>query len=284
MQTERQTRNPRFPAVISAGLLHTAAGGTWPGVGLLALLGAVFRRLPGAGRCYSGWGKYAQGLWSIVVAAQVMGWTGTCWEDEAAAAWAPLVCLAVALWLAAKGPKALENAAGVLGLLQLGLGAAVLLAAVGEVRLQNLTPRLIWPSGWLLVLLLLPEERKRKSLAGPWAVLCSLVTVGVLGYVGEKGFYEMSKSIAFLGAVKRLEALAAVGLTAGFVLLLAKLLEGAAAEGKYWPGAVAAYVVFQSGFVIPGLYAAGISIVLWSLLPAFLGNGKNRDKTTECGA
>ena len=276
MQTDRQTRNPRFPAVIFAGLLHTASSGTWPGVGLVALLGAMLRRLPGAGRCHRGWGKYAQALWSIVVAAQVMGWTGSCWEDGAAAAWAPAVLLAVALWLAAKGPEALGNAAGVLGLLQLGLVGAVLLTAVGEIQLQNLTPGLIWPSGWLLVLMLLPEEGKRKTLAAPCAVLCSLVTVGVLGYAGEKGFYEMSRSISFFGAVKRLEALAAVGLTAGFTVLLAKLLELASAGGKYWPGAVAAYILFQSGVAIPGIYAAGISVFLWCVLPAFLQN-KNSD-------
>ena len=272
MRTDRQNRSPKFPAVIFAGLLHTAAGGTWPGVGLLALLGAVLRRLPGAGRCHGGWGKYAQGLWSIFVAAQVLAWTGSCWEDGAAAAWAPAVLLAVALWLAAKGPEALGNAAGVLGLLQLGLAGAVLLTAVGEIWLENLIPGLIWPGGWLLVLLLLPEEGKRKSLAAPWAVLCSLVTVGVLGYAGEKGFYEMSRSISFFGAVKRLEALAAVGLTAGFTVLLAKLLELASAGGKYWPGAVAAYILFQSGLQIPGIYAAGISAFLWCVLPAFLQN------------
>lgn len=274
MRTDRQTRNPRFPAMIFAGLLHTASSGTWPGVGLVALLGAMLRRLPGAGRCYRGWGKYAQALWSVFVAAQVMGWTGSCWEDGAAATWAPPLLLAMALWLAAKGPDALSNAAGVLGLLQLGLGMAVLLAAVRDIQIQNLNPRLLWPSGWLLVLLLLPEEGNRRSLEWPWAVLCSLVTVGVLGYVGENGFYEMSKSIAFFGAVKRLEALAAVGLTVGFVLLLAKLLEASAAEGKYWPGAVAAYVIFRSGLVIPGLYAAGISIALWCVLPAALQNKK----------
>ena len=274
MRSDRQIRSPKFPAVISAGLLHTAAGGTWPGVVLLALLGAVLRRLPGAGRCHRGWGKYAQGLWSIFVAAQVLAWTGSCWEGVAAA-WAPAVLLAVALRLAAKGPEALGNAAGVLGLLQLGLAGAVLLTAVGEIRLQNLTPGLIWPSGWLLVLLLLPEEGKRKSLAAPWAVLCSLVTVGVLGYAGENGFYEMSRSISFFGAVKRLEALAAVGLTAGFALLLAKLLELASAGVKYWPGAVAAYILFQSGFQIPGRYAAGISVFLWCVLPAFLQDKNN---------
>lgn len=276
MRTDRQTRNPKFPAVISAGLLHTAAGGTWPGVGLLALLGVVLRRFPGAGRCHGGWGQYAQGMWSIFVAAQVLGWTGSCWENGAAAAWAPALLLAVALWLAAKGPEALGNAAGVLGLLQLGLAGAVLLTAVGEIQIQNLTPGLIWPSGWLLALLLLPEEGKRKSLAAPWAVLCSLVTVGVLGYAGEKGFYEMSRSISFFGVVKRLEALAAVGLTAGFTVLLAKLLELASAGGKYWPGAVAAYILFKSGVAIPGIYAAGISVFLWCVLPAFLQN-KNSD-------
>ena len=275
MRTDRQTGNPKFPAVIFSGLLHTAAGGTWPGVGLLALLGAVLRRLPGAGRCHRGWGKYAQGLWSIFVAAQVLGWTGSCWEDGAAAAWAPAVLLAAALWLAAKGPEALGNAAGVLGLLQLGLAGAVLLTAVGEIRLQNLTPGLIWPGGWLLVLMLLPEEGKRKSLAAPWAVLCSLVTVGVLGHAGENGFYEMSRSISFFGAVKRLESLAAVGLTVGFTVLLAKLLELASAGGKYWPGAVAAYILFKSGVSIPGIYAAGISMFLWCLLPAFLWNENN---------
>ena len=276
MRTDRQNRSPKFPAVIFAGLLHTAAGGTWPGVGLLALLGAVLRKLPGAGRCHGGGGQYAQGLWSIFVAAQVLGWTGSCWEDGAAAAWAPAVLLAVALWLAAKGPEALGNAAGVLGLLQLGLAGAVLLTAVGEIRLQNLTPRLIWPGGWLLVLLLLPEEGKRKSLAAPWAVLCSLVTVGVLGYAGEKGYYEMSRSISFFGAVKRLEALAAVGLTAGFTVLLAKLLELASAGGKYGPGAVAAYILFQSGLQIPGIYAAGISAFLWCVLPVFLQSRNNK--------
>ena len=275
MRTDRQTRNPRFPAAISAGILHTASGGTWPGVALVALLGAMLRRLPGTGRCHRGWGKYAQALWSIFVAAQVMGWTGSCWEDGAAATWVPPLLLAVALWLAVKGPEALGNAAGVLGLLQLGLAGAVLLTAVGEIRLQNLTPRMIWPGGWLLVLLLLPEEGKRKSLAAPWAVLCSLVTVGVLGYAGEKGFYEMSRSISFFGAVKRLEALAAVGLTAGFTVLLAKLLELASAGGKYWPVAVAAYILFQSGLQIPGIYAAGISAFLWCLLPIFLQNKNN---------
>ena len=85
----------------------------------------------------------------------------------------------------------------------------------------------------------------------------------------------MSRSISFFGAVKRLEALVAVGLTAGFTVLLAKLLELASAGGKYWPGAVAAYILFKSGVSIPGIYAAGISAFLWCLLPTFLQNKNN---------
>lgn len=263
MQRNKPKKRSLFPAELSAGLLQTAAGSHWPGVVGAGVLAALLRLLPGREEVPK-WLRYAQGLWSIFVIAQVMTWGGTCWE--AGGSWIPVLLLLAALWLSCKGQEALNSSLSILGLAQLGLVAVILAAGLKELRPENLVPRWTWPNGWLLAILLLPGGRGGGT-GWLWSILYSAVTVGVLGIAGENGFYEMSKSLSLFGTIKRLESLAAVALTVGFVALLASLLGRAEEKRERVAMAAAACGVFFLQWNFSGMAAAAISICLWAVLP-----------------
>ena len=275
MKPGMEKNDRAFPAVISAALLQTAARTPWPSVFVTGIAGALLRCLPKPGRENPKWLRYAQGLWSIPVMAQVLHWSAGCWEAPSAGAWVPPVLLALALWLSSKGTAAGDSGDSILGLLQLGLIVPILAAGLGDIRLENLRPMWQRPDGWLLAMLLLPGEKMGTGSGWFWAVLYSIVTVGALN--GSGGFYEMSKSISFFGAVKRLEALAAVAMTVGFAVLLRCMLEFFTTRGWAWAGTLGAYALFCTGYSVPGTAAAAVSAALWAILPACVGKTTKRE-------
>ena len=274
MRQTIKNKDGAFPSVLSAALLQTAAQTPWVPVLAAGITAALLRGLPKTQS--PKWLRYAQGLWSIPVLAQVLHWTGSCWETPAAKLWVPGVLLVLALWMWGKGTAAGNDGTSVLGLLQLGLIAIILAAGIGEIQKENLCPVWQWPSGWLLAMLLLPGEKKGSGSGWLWAVAFSVVTMGVLN--GKGGFYEMSKSISLFGSVKRLESLAAVAMTVGFVALLRQILECFDTSAFAVVGAMLAYALFYADLRVPGAAAAGISVLLWSALPACIGKRDGKEK------
>lgn len=281
MQTKGNKEKGCFPASLSAGLLQTAVGAPWPTVLVTGLAAMFLRRLPRAEESPR-WLRFAQALWSIFVMAQAMAWSRNCWPAAPTGFWIPPILLLAALWISNKGRKAAETTANVLGILELGLLAAVLLAGLGEIRLENLRPRWQMPDGWLIAVLLLPGLTRGDGKGWPWAVLYSAVTAGVLGASRENTFFEMSRSVSLLGSVKRMESLAAMALTIGFALLLCSLLADMDRGRETLICCAGAFGIYAWGIPVPGVAAAVASILLWTLLPAWSQrNTKKREQNNE---
>ena len=260
-----------FPAVSAAAILQTAGTAPWQVTTVTAAVAFALLCLPVADFCPK-WLVWLRSLWNGVILGQVLSWTAGYWK--AAPVWAAGVILALALWLSGKGKSAVMAAGSILGLVQLFFTGGVLLAALPQVRPENWTWHAPACSGWLLTALLVPAlgEHKKDIGAGLWAAAISLVTTGVAGVQG--GYYEMSKSISILGSIRRLESLAAVGLTLGFLLLSTRLLEGQTPKQSLGTAGLAA-VLFCGGWECNALVAGIGSAVIWILLPC-LAKLKNK--------
>lgn len=251
-----------FPSVSAAAILQTAGGTPWPETALMALLAFVLLCLPRAeGR--PNWLGGLERLWNGVILAQMLRWASGYWPE--APVWAGGTLLVLGLWLAFKGEEAFAASASVLGLVQLILTGAVLLAALPEVRPEKWAWQMPKGNGWLLTALLLPAVSREKKNAAPmlWALAISLITAGGAGY------YEMSRGISLLGSIRRMESFAAVGLTLGFLLLAGRLLQDRKKGNNLFTAAAAALFFFLP-FEYSGILAAAGSAVVWVILPCFL--------------
>ena len=257
-----------FPAVSAAAILQTAGGTPWPETTLTALLAFVLLCLPRA-EVLPTWLEGLRSLWNGVILAQVLRWASGYWPE--APVWAGGTLLVLGLWLALKGKEAMMTSGSVLGLMQLILAGAVLLAALPEIRPENWAWQMPKGNGWLLTALLLPALSQESKSIGHlvWALAVSLVTTGTISRNTPEGYYEMSKSISLFGSIRRLESLAAVGLTLGF-LLLASQLTSSPKRGNSILTAVAAVVFFAGHYQIGGLLAAIGSAIIWVILPSLL--------------
>ena len=252
-----------LPAAALAALSRTAGGAPWPEILLFGAGAAVLRKMPKA-QTLPRWVQAVQALWSAFLLNQTLRWVGESWTKAENRIWIGLILLALAWWLARKGRESVRAAAQVLGIFTFGLLAAVLLGSLRDIRWENLLPRTGRADGWLLAILLLPGEGRGSGWL--WAFLFCIVTAGV-GCGGEPAFLEMSRSISGFGSVKRLESLAATGLTLGLFLLAAELLSQENPGDRAWSAALAAGL-FLSGFCLNGWIAAACAALAWCVLPA----------------
>lgn len=265
-----------IPAAALAGLARTAAGAGWPGVLVVSAGAALLRRLQG-NACVPRWLRAVQALFGAFVLCQALTWSGASWQGAGNGMWMGLILLGLALWLAHKGPEAVQAASGVLGLAETGLLAAVMLGSLRQIRPENLLPEGGVPDGWLLVVLLLPEAGQRQGWL--WALAFCLVTAGA-GWGGENAFLLLSRSASGIGSVRRLESLAAVGLALGFFLMMTQLLSREHPGDRIW-SAVLAAALFLGGFRINGWLAALCAATAWYFLPAMCEKRKIKDKNSK---
>lgn len=265
-----------IPAAALAGLARTAAGTGWPGVLAVSAGAALLQRLRG-NACVPRWLRAVQALFGAFVLCQVLTWAGENWQGAGNGMWIGLILLALALWLAHKGPEAVQAASGVLGPAEAGLLAAVMLGSLRQIRPENLLPGAGLPDGWLLVALLLPGGGRRQGWL--WALAFCLTAAGV-GWVGENAFLLLSRSASGMGSVQRLESLAAVGLALGFYLMMTQLLSREHPGDRIWSAALAA-ALFQGGFRINGWIAALFAASVWYFLPVMCGKWKIKDKNQK---
>ena len=260
-----------IPAAALAGLARTAAGIGWPGVLAVGAGAALLGRLRTKGSV-PGWLRAVQALFGAFVLGQALTWAGASWQGAGNGMWIGLILLSLALWLAQKGPEAVQAASGVLGLAEAGLLAAVMLGSIRQIRPENLLPESGLPDGWLLVVLLLPGAGARRGWL--WALSFCLVTAGV-GWRGENAFLLLSRSASGIGSVRRLESLAAVGLALGFFLMMTQLLSREHPGDRLWSAALAAGL-FLAGFRTNGWIAALCAAIAWCILPAICGKKRNK--------
>lgn len=265
-----------IPAAALAWLARTAAGAGWPGVLVVSTAAALLRRLRG-NACVPRWLRAVQALFDAFVLCQALTWAGASWQGAGNGMWIGLILLGLALWLAHKGPEAVQAASGVLGLAEAGLLAAVMLGSLRQIRPENLLPGVGLPDGWLLVALLLPGGGRRQGWL--WALAFCLTAAGV-GWVGENAFLLLSRSASGMGSVRRLESLAAVGLALGFFLMMTQLLSWEHPGDRIWSAALAA-ALFLGGFRINGWLAALCAATAWYFLPTMCEKRKIKDKNSK---
>lgn len=251
-----------IPAGSLAALAQTAAGAPWPGVILMSAGAAMLQKLT-IEQSPPRWLQTVQSLWSAFLLSQVLTWAGESWPGGENRIWVGLIVLLLVWWLTRKGREAAAAASGVLGILELGLLAAVLLGSVREIKPENLLPARGLPDGWLLAVLLLPGIGQKRN--GLWALPFSLVTAGV-GVCGANAFWQMSRCASGFGSVRRLESLAATGLTIGLYLTAGELLSRQNNTDRLWSAALTAGL-FLSGFHLNGWIAAAGAALVWWILP-----------------
>ena len=265
-----------FPVLQAAALIQTASGSAWTDVLFTAVLAWLLLRIPRL-QVLPEWLRGLRIIWNAFLIGQVLRWFLDCWPGLGI--WTAAGLLLLSLWQTGKGNKAVTASASVLGLFQLALIGGVLAAGVQNIQLDNLLPQFPAFRGWLLTALLLPalgtEEKSGSLWPGLWALGISLVSGGVVPagsfQTEENAFREMSRSLSVFGKIRRLESLAAVGLSLGFFTLLCLLLGQGNERGVKWMfPALAGFSLLLVGCAIPGNYAALISVVLWILLPALL--------------
>lgn len=176
-----------------------------------------------------GWIRAVQWAGIILLTAEFLNWTHSCWPGEGAEFVVPLVLLLLAEHTAEMGWEKASRASGILRFGIYGAFLIILLSGVQEIWLPNL--RIMWmiPSAGLITVCLLPvlwnpkEKNPQIGLRiGAEMIICAVVGTGVLGLGGD--FYTLSGSLSYMGSALRFESLAAAAMTMGFYALLSFLL------------------------------------------------------------
>lgn len=224
----------------------------------------------------------------VLLMAWMLERTPEPWPGKGSEYAVPLALLTLAVVSVQKGEEQAAAAAGVLRYGIYGILAILLVAGVGEIRWKSLAPKAELPDAALTAVLLLPllaVHRKEKGNPLPIAaVLASIVTV-------EAGsLYVYSKGISIEGAAEHLESIAACAITVGYFGTISWLLDGCAAE-QYHTGkrngwgiimtAAAAYAVYLLRIPhAPWLYA-GLELLFWGILPAFVAPKRKLKKSEK---
>ena len=259
---------PWLLAAFLGPLILSASGCSWITVLMTAsacgILKAGARRFgPEPAR----WLQRLRWLWGIQVLAQGLMWISQWWPDP----YAPLILLVMACILAGKDRKQIAAAQGILRWPVLLLIVPMLLAAIREMKWENLEPQ--WQLGMpqlVTVLMLLPGSGMKR--AGALAVLGAAAVQGVLSLpvAGslEDPVRELARSLSLMGSVKRFESLVAVGMTLSLFCFLTRLLtEGSRTKGEVWTGATAAGALYLAQWTIrPEITAVG-TVILEALIP-----------------
>ena len=292
MQSEKQGNASLWlPAAMAAPLAQTAADGSLPAVlAVGAVCLGICRCLERLDARPSLWLWAVQWFWLSPVLAEFLRWTTYCWTTHEDKFGVPLILLALAAWLAAKGQSRADRACSVLFWLLAFLFGAVLLSGVREVEFRNLYPQWRLENADLAMVFLIPAmglSLKSKPTGGKLRILVfslatAAVTIGVLGSSAAKdadcAFYELSRSISLLGVADRFESLVAAGMTLGYFVLLTYLLsacrEGAeqirGGKGAWgvWSNAALTAVWFLLDFRLSGTVLTMGSLLTWAVLPA----------------
>lgn len=283
-------------AAASPVVIQFAADSQWWPVALIAVVALVAVRLVWKWGSCSRWTVIPSCVLLIIYVGQILQASAEIWPGNSYPA-VPLFLLGLALWSAWKGASAAARAGCVLFWLVLIVYPAVFGAALQDVRWEWVEPKEGAADGNVLLLLLLPVlsgillkkgtgSSKKLLLPSLFAVVCSILTAGILSRPEEDGFYQMVRSIDLLGVVKHFEALISATATVGWFALLSWTLsicggagELIAGKGKTFviAGAVGAAIWMLCELHIHIEILAVSTAVFWVLVP-ILAQGLERVK------
>lgn len=282
-------------AAMIAPLTASAAGQSWVTVGITAAvctaLSCTLHFQIDINVEWSRWFCGLQWLWSAAALGHILDDVPLAWPQAEHPAWIVLILLLAALWSVRQGSEACSRVGATLFWIVGILMAVVCAAAVKDVRLEYIKPKLRIPDTNIFFVLLIPCAAillPRREKGGPWilmagvgvaALAVSFLTAGVLSpelaEALSNPFHEVSRTLTLSGAAQRFESLVSAGLTVSWVLLLCLLLSVAAEmwerafPGKWGAAACAAAAVGirLCGLRINAVLMAAGSVVFWGLLP-----------------
>lgn len=255
-------------------ILHTAAGCPWYASAVLCLLLCAVDSCANP-KPISGAVGIARELWNTLMAAAVLGWLCSYWPVFPPYAVA-VSAVVLSLWINAKPASASMRAWGVAFYIIGALLTGVLVSAVGDMEAENLLPPFTPDMGAAAALgLLLAFRLGGGKVCFGAAPVCSAISVGVLGVGIMLPFYELSRSIRFLGVAPRFEALCACAMTMSLLIGLTKLLnsEDVTAAPNWMKAlkAVWSLTLWYLGVQLPPEILCVGLILLW-VVPSLMGN------------
>lgn len=201
------------------------SGGNWLWVGTVAVAGGVL-----------GWAAWNFGKWQwcwarfvrygilVAVLGSLVGVAEGSWPGSEHIA-LPLILLVLAAWSAGKGPKCAAVVGSVLGWFVLAGYGVLLVAGVKDARVEWLELQWMGASWEAACVLVTPvvavavqraEDRWSGKLVIPYGIViaASVLTAAVM--MGAGSFYEMCRSMEFLGVAKRFESVVSALMTVGW--------------------------------------------------------------------
>ena len=275
-------------AALISPITQTASGCSWVAAAMVALL-CLFvnygmerigtREDPGR------WLGAIQWLWMLLVISEFMHWAQYSWPADGTEAAVPLVLLLLAAYTVTKGTMTASRAGSAMRWPLAALFGAVLLSGIKEVELSNLRPQWQMQTASMITAMLVPAMGMRygtwkgKGRSFLYAVTVSVISTGVLSaqYVsGAKApFYELGRSVSFLGVGQRFESLVSAGMTLGYYVLLTYLIgisakawePGGKRARSIWISTVFAGAVFISGMRMNSRLLAVGNLAVWVIFP-----------------
>lgn len=288
-------------AAITPPLIQLACGASWAWLGFLGcsclILGRAVRHCGAEVPRLLCWPGFAL---LVLVAGELARAGGEGWPMAGSHPAVSLSLLALAAWSASKGGDAAARVGGVLFWFTIIMYAFVGVAGVSKIEPAWLAPTGRVPDGLCVVLLLLPAGAmclpvERNGAFGK-VVLALAVTLGaviltqgilspeVAGDVAQP-FYEMGRSLEFLGVAQRFEALICTAAVTGWFCALAlvlsiagelvrRVIPGGRSWG-IWGGAVLSAIWSFGEVRINGWILSVLAGILWVLTPICLRKKKD---------
>jgi hypothetical protein len=227
-----------------------------------------------------------------VLLGELLDCTAQSWPVGKSDPAVPLILVVLAAWSGHKGPAAAARVGTVLFWVVLGLYLAVFAAGAQDMQIRWLVPHWNTPDELGILSLLLPcaaagllqnpaSPGKKGWLTVLYLVAGAMITAGVLSPAQttemSNAFYELSRSLNFLGVARRFEALICAGTTVGWFALLSLLLtlcgtyfqnifSGGGRTGV-WLSAVGGTVLKLCGLHINPMLLLMMGAVFWVAMP-----------------
>lgn len=271
-------------------LVHTAAFCSWQVSAVVAAIMSVLLLWSKPRRVPKGV-TVARELWNTLAAVSVLHWLKLYWPGFPAG---PVVITAVvfALWAAGADKSSFRGwAAAAFPVTVMIL--CVLVSALSDINMYELREMASSDGLALCAFGMILAFRLGCGFAGSALVpATSAVVRGVLGGFVGTGFYELSRSIRFLGAIPRFESLSAVAVTLSFLSALSMLLNSTREIApRNWMMAMKAAWCLSLWYIGASVNPAWLALtgfILW-MIPGVLGsrigwqeeNGKKMEKTVD---
>lgn len=228
------------------------------------------------------WGRLARYGVLVALLGSLLGLSEGSWPGSEHIA-VPLVLLVLAAWSAGKGARNCAAVGCVLGWFVLAGYIALILAGVKDARLEWLRPEWMgksWDAACVLLAPVVaaamsrPEDRWGGRLMVPYLVVVAAAVLTGAVMAGRGSFYEMCRSLEFLGVAKRFEAVVSALMTVGWfgwvsfcLTMCGSVLKERRKAGIYAAAVIAGVMLLCKVHINPAWLVVSVTI-FWVFVPA----------------